>query len=189
VCSSDLKAGKSAVQGNTPKPKKPGLLNKLGQAAGEFKQGYQQGQSDITAPATSAADINAQGPKGTAAATTQSGAAAQAIQKTAQATQGASAEKVGQTVYAQVKSQINQLDKKGKQRILQLLQKSLTAPPAAPAVSTQAAPQTTAQPAVKTKKKTEPKSVKPTQAEIDADRERLLGKVTDSKNYQNKNRV
>jgi hypothetical protein len=56
------------------------------------------------------------------------------MKKTADATAGAGAEKAGQTLYAQVKSQVTQLDKKGKQRIMQLLQKSLTQPaPAAPA--------------------------------------------------------
>jgi hypothetical protein len=87
-----------------------------------------------TAPAapTTAADINAQGPKGTAAAKTQTGAGAQALQKTAQAA-GGDTEKAGQTLYAQVKSQVNQLDKKGKSRIMQLLQKSLQQTPAAAA--------------------------------------------------------
>jgi len=94
-----------------------------------------------TAAATTAADINAQGPKGTAAAKTQTGAGAQAIQKTAQAA-GGNAEKAGQTLYAQVKSQVNQLDKKGKSRIMQLLQKSLQQAPAAaaPAADPAAAP-------------------------------------------------
>jgi hypothetical protein len=58
-----------------------------------------------------AKDINAQGPAGTAPAKAQTGAAAAAIDKTAQATAGQSSEKVGQTLYAQVKAQVNQLDK------------------------------------------------------------------------------
>jgi hypothetical protein len=82
---------------------------------------------------TTAAGINAQGPKGTAAAKTQTGAGAQALQKTAQATQNATADQAGQTVYAQVKANIDKLDKKGKQRIMQLLQKSVAAPAANPA--------------------------------------------------------
>lgn len=52
------------------------------------------------------------------------------------------AEKAGQTLYAQVKASVNQLDKKGKQRIMQLLQKSLAAP--APAAAPAAAPQAAA---------------------------------------------
>jgi hypothetical protein len=134
-------------------------------------------------------------------------------------------------VYAQVKSQINNLDKKGKQRILQLLTKSLQAAPAkvaAPAGGTaapaaqggQAAPaaqtaapaatpaaqtaapaatpaaQTAAtpvaepaapgqEPAAKPKRTRNKKTAaapaaQPTQAEIDADRERIMGVTSDS---------
>ncbi len=120
---------------------KAGLAGKKGQPAAEpaAGSGAAPAAGGGTAPAAgaeepapaaapTAQDINAQGPKGTAPAKQQTGAAAQAMQKTAQATQDAGAEKAGQTVYAQVKSQINNLDKKGKQRILQLLQKSLTQP-------------------------------------------------------------
>jgi hypothetical protein len=100
-----------------------------------FIAGLKQGLSGKkSAPATTAQDINAQGPKGTAAAKTQSGAGAQAIAKTAQAA-GGDPEKAGQTLYAQVKSQVNQLDKKGKTRIMQLLQKSLQQAPAKPAAT------------------------------------------------------
>jgi hypothetical protein len=59
----------------------------------------------------------------------------------------------GPTVYAQVKANIDKLDKKGKQRIMQLLQKSLGAPSVNPATT----------------------PVKPDQATIDADRERIMG--------------
>jgi len=105
-----------------------------------FKKGFTTGKAtvagdeDPNAPAddaaapTTAGDINAQGPKGTAAAKSQTGAGAQALAKTAQATANQDPAQAGQTVYAQVKSQINNLDKKGKQRILQLLQKSLQQP-------------------------------------------------------------
>jgi hypothetical protein len=100
------------------------------------KKGFAAGKQTVAAAGdevpTTAADINAQGPKGTAAAKTQTGAGAQAIQKVAQAA-GGNAEKAGQTLYAQVKSQVNQLDKKGKSRIMQLLQKSLQQTPAATA--------------------------------------------------------
>jgi hypothetical protein len=79
--------------------------------------------------APTAQQINQQGPKGSAPAKTIGGVAKQALQKTAQAIGGSSnADQAGQTLYAQVKSQVNQLDKKGKQRILQLLQKSLAQP-------------------------------------------------------------
>jgi hypothetical protein len=65
------------------------------------------------------------------------------MKKGAAATAGAGAEKAGQTLYAQVKAQVGQLDKKGKQRILQLLQKSIQQAPAkgaAPAAGASAAP-------------------------------------------------
>ena len=83
----------------------------------------------------SATNINAAGPKGTAPAQNLKGAAKVAADKTAAATQDQNATQAGQTVYAQVKANIDKLDKKGKQRILQLLQKSVAAPaaPAAPA--------------------------------------------------------
>ena len=161
-----------------------------------------------TAP-TKAGDINAQGPAGTAAAKPQTGAAAQALQKTAQATKGANAEKAGQTLYAQVKSQVGQLDKKGKQRILQLLQKSLAQPaPAAQAApiqpAAQAAPTPAAAPAAQAAPTTpadataaptgEPSKPKRTRnkktvaapaaaasaQDIEADRNRLMGNFTDS---------
>lgn len=75
-----------------------------------------------------AKDINAAGPKGTAPAKPVTGQAKTAADKTAAATQGQDAAGAGQTMYAQVKANIDKLDKKGKQRILQLLQKSLTQP-------------------------------------------------------------
>lgn len=192
-----------------------------------FKKGFQSGKATVAGqpdpnaepedPATTAADANAQGPKGTAPAQTQSGAAGTAMAKSAQAVAGAAnADKAGQTLYAQVKASVNQLDKKGKQRIMQLLQKSLAAPAAAaapkqsmadkisaaqaPAAGAQpaataeptATPATTAQPAatapaagtaepvVKGKKKAAPKAAKPSQATIDADRNRLMGVTSDS---------
>ena len=87
----------------------------------------------------SAQDINAQGPAGTAPAKAQTGAAGAALAKTTAAIDQQTTDKAGQTVYAQVKANIDKLDKKGKQRILQLLQKSLTAPAAKPAAAAPAA--------------------------------------------------
>jgi hypothetical protein len=133
-----------------------GLAKGVGAVAGgvagvgtALKKGYQTGKAAVAGtpdpnaepeePATTAADANAQGPKGTAPAQAQSGAAGTAMAKSAQAVAGApNADKAGQTLYAQVKASVNQLDKKGKQRIMQLLQKSLAAPAAAaaPAQST-----------------------------------------------------
>jgi hypothetical protein len=89
----------------------------------------------------SAAEINAQGPKGTAPAKAQTGDAGKALARTTAVVdkqQVASQEKANQTVYAQVKANVDKLDKKGKQRILQMLQKSMSAPQ--PAVAKAAAP-------------------------------------------------
>jgi len=110
-----------------------------------------------TAPAASttppsAQDINAQGPTGTAPAKAQTGQAGAALAKTDAVTDKQTATKAGETVYAQVKANIDKLDKKGKQRILQLLQKSVAAPapkPAAPKAPAGGAP-TAADPAAPT---------------------------------------
>ena len=108
-----------------------------------------------TAP-PSAQDINAQGPAGTAPATAQTGAAGAALAKTTAAVDQQTTAKAGQTVYAQVKANVDKLDKKGKQRILQLLQKSMAAPepkpvagaaPAANPAAPAAEPTTAAAPA------------------------------------------
>jgi hypothetical protein len=83
----------------------------------------------------SADEINAQGPEGSAPAKTQTGDAGKALAKSTAVvdkTQAQSQEKANQTVYAQVKANVDKLDKKGKQRILQLLTKSLSAPVAPP---------------------------------------------------------
>ena len=123
--------------------------------------------------------------------------------KTAQATAGQDSAQAGQTMYAQVKANVDKLDKKGKQRILQLLQKSLQQPaaPAAPAAKaaapaakaapakpapTKAAPAAKAAPVAPTaepvakKKSGSRKAAAPSQAEIDADRNRLMGVTSDS---------
>ena len=101
------------------------------------------GGAEAPAPSTttppSAADINAQGPKGSAPAKAQTGAAGLALAKSTAVVdkqQAQNQEKANQTVYAQVKANVDKLDKKGKQRILQMLQKSMSAPaPAAPAAA------------------------------------------------------
>ena len=116
-----------------------------------LKKGYQAGKGVVGAAgdntaapqattAPTAQQVNKQGPAGTAPAKQQTGVAAQAMQKTAKAMSGQNAVKAGETLYAQVKAQVGQLDKKGKQRILQLLQKSLQqTPAAAPAAAPQVA--------------------------------------------------
>ena len=189
-----------------------------------------------------AGDVNKAGPAGTAPAKPLQGQAKVAADKTASATAGQDQSAAGQTMYAQVKANIDKLDKKGKQRILQLLQKSITAPaagaapakpaaapaaapaatpataaatapaaepaatpaPAAPAAEPvadpAAAPTTTAPPKrtggrVKGQLSQDPRAVKrreanaaktkqqaqtPNQAEIDADRNRIMGVTSDS---------
>jgi len=77
--------------------------------------------------------VNKSGPAGTAPAKTLAGQAKVAADKTAAATASQDPAAAGQTMYAQVKANIDKLDKKGKQRILQLLQKSVTAPEQKPA--------------------------------------------------------
>ena len=97
------------------------------------------GMSTTTPP--SAADINAQGPKGTAPAKAQTGDAGKALAKSTAVVdkqQAVSQQKANQTVYAQIKANVDKLDKKGKQQILQLLQKSMSAP--APAGAPAAGP-------------------------------------------------
>jgi hypothetical protein len=156
------------------------------------------------------------------------GQAKVAADKTAAATAGQDPSAAGQTMYAQVKANIDKLDKKGKQRILQLLQKSMAAPaaaapaaaapaaaapeapaaeptaapaaPEAPAAEPAAAPAPAAAPkktggGVKGQLSQDPRAVKrrdanaaktkqaapaQTQAEIDADRERIMGVTSDS---------
>jgi hypothetical protein len=76
----------------------------------------------------SATDINKDGPAGTAQAKPLQGQAKVAADKTAAATADQDPATAGQTMYSQVKANIGKLDKKGKQRILQLLQKSMAAP-------------------------------------------------------------
>ena len=131
--------------------------------------------------APTAQQINKAGPTGTAQAKPVTGAVAkQAMAKTGAALAGQDQAQAGQTMYAQVKANINQLDKKGKQRIMQLLQKSLAAP-AAPANAPAAAP-AAAKPAVDGApvKKGARKPAKPNQAEIDADRARIMGANSES---------
>jgi hypothetical protein len=185
-----------------------------------------------------AGDVNKAGPPGTAAAKPLQGQAKVAADKTAAATAGQDPSAAGQTMYAQVKANIDKLDKKGKQRILQLLQKSMAAPaaaapaaaapaaaapaaaapaaaapeapaaeptaapaaPEAPAAEPAAAPAPAAAPKktggrVKGQLSQDPRAVKrrdanaaktkqaapaQTQAEIDADRERIMGVTSDS---------
>ena len=187
---------------------------------GGFVQGFKQGMGmgGGQAPAaTTTSQVNKQGPSGTAPAKVSGAAQQQALAKTAQAA-GGDPNKAAQTLYATVKAQVNQLDKKGKQRLLQLLQKSIQQTPAQPAAAAAQpatgpgsktagttaagqpkvepdlnAPATAAPAAAKSavgteqpttaagkKQPTPKKKVAPSQAEIDADRARIMGTTTDS---------
>jgi hypothetical protein len=93
------------------------------------------------------------------------------------------------TAYAQVQKAISSLDAKQKQNIIALLQKQVGNAPAAKAAPAQpaakpaakaAAPATGAEPVIKGKKKVAKKPAGPSQAEIDADRARIMGVTSDS---------
>jgi hypothetical protein len=167
------------------------------------------GAAPAAGAAPTAQQINKAGPKGTAVAKAQTGKAGQALAKTTQAVAGQDQTAAGQTMYAQVKANVDKLDKKGKQRIMQLLQKSLGAPAAPAAAAAPApAPKLGVAPTMSTvtknwdaetgepltpkakaeyakfspeqkaeieKNKAARKPARATQAEIDADRERIMG--------------
>lgn len=95
-------------------PAKPGLGQRIGQGARDFIKGVKQGYSGVDA----AGDSGAAEPAG--ANNTASGTAPAA---------GATAP--ASSSYAQIKTKVDQLDKKGKQRILATLQKNLGITPAA----------------------------------------------------------
>ena len=116
-----------------------------------------------------AGDVNKAGPAGTALAKPLQGQAKAAADKTAAATADQNPEAAGQTMYAQVKANIGKLDKKGKQRILQLLQKSMAAPAPAPtkapaATNTAPAPEAPATTAAQPDARVEPMAAEPTPA-------------------------
>ena len=125
--------------GGAPAGKPKGFLAgvKAGQSQGmaAFPNADEE-DPEAAAPAAattppSATDINKAGPKGTAQAKPIQGTMAkQAAAKTGAALAGQDQAQAGQTMYTQVKANIDKLDKKGKQRILQLLQKSMAAPAA-----------------------------------------------------------
>jgi hypothetical protein len=138
------------------------------------QQAAQTQQATDQAPQAGAAQAPAQQP----AQTPQAGA-----QKTAQLP--AKTAQGGQTMYAQVKANIDKLDKKGKQRIYQLLQKSLGQPAAVQPTTVEPTTPTTGatQPATDVKapvRRGRNKAGKPSQADIDADRARIMGDTMDS---------
>lgn len=216
----DADGGEAPAQATPTAQQSQPAAQPAAQGGGGFVQGFKQGMGmgGGQAPAaTTTSQVNKQGPSGTAPAQVSGAAQQQALAKTAQAA-GGDPNKAAQTLYATVKAQVNQLDKKGKQRLLQLLQKSIQQTPAQPAAAaaqpatgpgsktagTTAAGQPkvepdlnapataapaaaksavgTEQPATAAGKKqpTPKKKVAPSQAEIDADRARIMGTTTDS---------
>jgi hypothetical protein len=108
-----------AQQQQPAQEKKPGLLQRIGQGAGEFMYGYRHGAGE--APPGQQSNVAP-----AAGADQPAGAASTASAGTEQPAQAGSP-------YMQIRSKVDQLDKKGKQRILATLQKELGITPAAPA--------------------------------------------------------
>ena len=141
-------AGKAAVaRAGDDEPETTAQVAPAGAAEPALTGGPTAGLPPATAPVggptaqPTAGDVNKAGPAGTAPAKPLQGKAKAAADKTAAATAGQDPSAAGQTMYAQVKANIDKLDKKGKQRILQLLQKSMAAPAAEkPAAGTAPAP-------------------------------------------------
>lgn len=186
------RAGKAAVAGagdanrSLPTPNsgdygqlskdKNKIWNKTSQAWEPYDQSTGAAPAPANAPAPGSAPANAPGaapatPAAGQSSDTPAGAGQAAAPPAADTLAGAgqaAAPAASQTMYAQVKASVDKLDKKGKQRILQLLQKSL------------GAPATAAPPAAAADTGAPVKAGKPTQAEIDADRERIMGPTSDS---------
>jgi hypothetical protein len=144
-----VKAGQSQGLSAFNDPNVVGSSTPAGSSAGAADDEDPAPTAGATTP-PSATDINKAGPKGTAQAKPIQGTVAkQAAAKTGAALAGQDQAQAGQTMYTQVKANIDKLDKKGKQRILQLLQKSMAAPAAKPAAGAApaAAPAATSAPA------------------------------------------
>jgi hypothetical protein len=144
-----VKAGQSQGLSAFNDPNVVGSSTPAGSSAGAADDEDPAPTAGATTP-PSATDINKAGPKGTAQAKPIQGTVAkQAAAKTGAALAGQDQAQAGQTMYTQVKANIDKLDKKGKQRILQLLQKSMAAPAAKPAAGAApaAAPAATPAPA------------------------------------------
>jgi len=119
-------SGKATVAGD-PNPNEPLSKQYASPDDAEPAAGAAPAAEPVGGPTAqpAAGDVNKAGPAGTAAAKPLQGAAKVAADKTAAATAGQDQAAAGQTMYAQIKANIDKLDKKGKQRILQLLQKSI----------------------------------------------------------------
>jgi hypothetical protein len=102
------------------------------------KAGLNKGLSALSDPSLSKG--NAKGAKPAAGGTTTTPPSATGINKAGATPASQDQAQAGQTMYSQVKANVDKLDKKGKQRILQLLQKSMAAPAAEKSAAAGAAP-------------------------------------------------
>jgi hypothetical protein len=109
--------------------------NALGAVAGGVKgawdaakAGFQSGKNFVGGQRAGSTDpkaINQQGPAGTAPAQAVQGSAGTAMGNMGKAMSGQKPAQAGQTLYATVKQQINNIDPQSKQKLLNLIQKSV----------------------------------------------------------------
>ena len=100
------------------------------------KAGFQSGKNFVGGQKVGSTDpkaINQAGPAGTAPAQAVQGAAGTAMGNMGKAMAGQKPAQAGATLYATVKQQINNLDSQSKQKLLNLVQKSVQQKPAKPA--------------------------------------------------------
>jgi hypothetical protein len=96
------------------------------------KAGFQSGKNFVGGQKVGATDpkaINQAGPAGTAPAQAVQGSAGTAMGNMGKAMSGQKPTQAGQTLYATVKSQINNIDPQSKQKLLNLVQKSVQQKP------------------------------------------------------------
>jgi hypothetical protein len=96
------------------------------------KAGFQSGKNFVGGQKVGSTDpkaVNQAGPAGTAPAQAVQGAAGTAMGNMGKALSGQKPAQAGQTLYATVKSQINNIDPQSKQKLLNLVQKSVQQKP------------------------------------------------------------
>jgi hypothetical protein len=96
------------------------------------KAGFQSGKNFVGGQRVGSTDpraINQQGPAGTAPAQAVQGSAGTAMGNMGKAMSGQKPTQAGQTLYATVKQQINNIDPQSKQKLLNLVQKSVQQKP------------------------------------------------------------
>lgn len=147
---------------------KQGIMSKIKQAAQDFKAGYQSSRSaeEPAAPAAKATqtDLAASAPVANPAAEKQSKVGVGQINK----------------IIPTLRTRDLMSLKKNLDAVIASKQKTSAAEPAAPAATPAPDVPDAAAPTEPVKKSRAKKAVAPTQAEIDADRERVMGKFNDS---------